>query len=69
MAPFVVASYDIECVSLENRFPIAKKSWKKVAIDIINNAQNLYNYIKSRTAIIHAGTDYDVKNILRPQLL
>jgi hypothetical protein len=45
MAPFLVASFDIECVSLENRFPQAIKNWGKVVNDIINDAQNLYNSI------------------------
>lgn len=38
MAPFIVASYDIEAVSLENRFPLATKTWEKVITDFVNQA-------------------------------
>lgn len=47
MAPFLVAYYDIECVSLENRFPMAKKDWEKIINDFTNAGQNILNYIKN----------------------
>lgn len=36
IAPFVVASFDIECTSSHGDFPVAKKDYKKVANDLVN---------------------------------
>lgn len=33
-APFLTASWDIECFSMTGDFPVAKRTWKKVAKDI-----------------------------------
>ena len=37
-APFLTASWDIECFSMTGDFPLAKRTWKKTAKDLINNA-------------------------------
>ena len=34
-APFVTASWDIECFSMTGDFPVAKRSWNKAAKDLI----------------------------------
>lgn len=39
IAPFVVASFDLECTSSHGDFPVAKKDYKKVA----NELYNLFN--------------------------
>ena len=36
IAPFVIASFDIECTSSHGDFPVAKKDYRKVANDIVN---------------------------------
>lgn len=47
-APFLTASWDIECFSMTGDFPLAKRTWKKTAKDIItysNNSSNLVNVL------------------------
>ena len=39
-APFLTASWDIECFSMTGDFPLAKRTWKKAAKDIIRLAHN-----------------------------
>ena len=39
-APFLIASWDIECFSMTGDFPLAKRTWKKAAKDIINLARD-----------------------------
>jgi DNA polymerase elongation subunit (family B) len=39
-APFLTASWDIECFSMTGDFPLAKRTWKKTAKDIINIARD-----------------------------
>jgi DNA polymerase elongation subunit (family B) len=39
-APFLTASWDIECFSMTGDFPLAKRTWKKTAKDIINIANS-----------------------------
>jgi DNA polymerase elongation subunit (family B) len=39
-APFLTASWDIECFSMTGDFPLAKRTWKKAAKDIIHLAEN-----------------------------
>jgi DNA polymerase elongation subunit (family B) len=39
-APFLTASWDIECFSMTGDFPLAKRTWKKTAKEILNNAHN-----------------------------
>jgi DNA polymerase elongation subunit (family B) len=39
-APFLTASWDIECFSMTGDFPLAKRTWKKAAKDTINLARN-----------------------------
>lgn len=36
IAPFVIASFDIECTSSHGDFPVAKKDYKKVANELVN---------------------------------
>jgi DNA polymerase elongation subunit (family B) len=36
-APFLTASWDIECFSMTGDFPLAKANWKKISKQIINN--------------------------------
>ena len=40
IAPFVVLSFDIECTSSHGDFPVAKKTYKKQANEIIENFDN-----------------------------
>jgi len=40
MAPFVIASFDIECTSSHGDFPVANKNYKKTAIELINLLNN-----------------------------
>ena len=37
-APFLTASWDIECFSMTGDFPLAKRTWRKAAKDILNLA-------------------------------
>ena len=37
MAPYLVASWDIECMSSHGDFPIAKKTWRKPIRDMLDN--------------------------------
>ena len=39
-APFLTASWDIECFSMTGDFPLAKRTWKKTAKDLINLARD-----------------------------
>jgi DNA polymerase elongation subunit (family B) len=39
-APFLTASWDIECFSMTGDFPLAKRTWKKTAKDILNLAKS-----------------------------
>ena len=39
-APFLTASWDIECLSMTGDFPLAKRTWTKAAKDIVRLAQN-----------------------------
>ena len=39
-APFLTASWDIECFSMTGDFPLAKRTWTKTAKDLINLASD-----------------------------
>ena len=39
-APFLTASWDIECLSMTGDFPLAKRTWKKAAKDVVRLARN-----------------------------
>jgi DNA polymerase elongation subunit (family B) len=39
-APFLTASWDIECFSMTGDFPLAKRTWKKTSKDIMHNARD-----------------------------
>ena len=39
-APFLTASWDIECFSMTGDFPVAKRTWRKAAKDLIQYASN-----------------------------
>jgi DNA polymerase elongation subunit (family B) len=41
IAPLLVASFDIECTSSHGDFPVAKKDYKKLAVDLIAAARNI----------------------------
>ena len=45
-APFLTASWDIECFSMTGDFPLAKRTWKKTAKDIIRLANNASHAIE-----------------------
>jgi len=36
IAPFLIASFDIECMSCDGDFPVARKDYKKIANDVYN---------------------------------
>jgi DNA polymerase elongation subunit (family B) len=42
-APFLTASWDIECFSMTGDFPLAKRTWKKAAKDIIALAEHSFD--------------------------
>lgn len=42
-APFLTASWDIECFSMTGDFPLAKRTWKKAAKDVLGLATNSAN--------------------------
>jgi DNA polymerase elongation subunit (family B) len=42
-APFLTASWDIECFSMTGDFPLAKRTWKKAAKDILALAENSFH--------------------------
>ena len=57
-APFLTASWDIECFSMTGDFPLAKRTWKKTAKDVIRLANNsshaielIVNSISSQTPV------------------
>lgn len=56
IAPFIVASFDIECTSSHGDFPVAKKDYKKVANELYVMFQN------------HKSRD-DIKEMIREELL
>ena len=43
ISPFVIASFDIECDSSHGDFPLAKKDFKKLAIDLYDSLHRCYN--------------------------
>lgn len=43
IAPLMIASFDIECMSSHGDFPVAKKDYRKVAQDLANIAKAGYN--------------------------
>lgn len=43
IAPLVIASFDIECTSSHGDFPVAKKDYKKLAVDLINLSRYIQN--------------------------
>lgn len=40
IAPFLIASFDIECMSSDGDFPVARKTYKKIANDVYNILNN-----------------------------
>jgi len=47
VAPFLIASFDIECSSSHGDFPVAKKDYRKLATDLIVAAKDDYAYFKN----------------------
>jgi DNA polymerase elongation subunit (family B) len=54
-APFLTASWDIECFSMTGDFPLAKRTWRKTAKDIINLAQSSAHAIELLTKSLSIG--------------
>ena len=42
VSPYIIASFDIECDSLHGDFPLAKKSFKKLASNVFESLQLIY---------------------------
>lgn len=59
-APFVVASFDIECTSSSGEFPVASKTYRPIA-------NQLYEVYKAHVA--HGSSDYKVKESVAQSLL
>lgn len=54
-APFLTASWDIECFSMTGDFPLAKRTWKKAAKDLIKMAKSGENAIELLVNSISPG--------------
>ena len=54
-APFLTASWDIECFSMTGDFPLAKRTWKKAAKDLIKMAKSGENAIELVVNSISTG--------------
>jgi DNA polymerase delta subunit 1 len=58
IAPFVVASFDIECSSMSGDFPVPKKDYRKVASDLYElftqGLKTEFDEYKKKEAIIHS---------------
>ena len=54
-APFLTASWDIECFSMTGDFPLAKRTWKKTAKDLIKMAKSGENAIELLVNSISPG--------------
>ena len=54
-APFLTASWDIECFSMTGDFPLAKRTWKKAAKDLIKMAKSGENAIELLVNSISTG--------------
>ncbi len=60
IAPFVIASFDLECTSSDGDFPVAKKDYRKVATDLYN----LYQESKKQKLEEYKIRDEVEKNII-----
>jgi DNA polymerase elongation subunit (family B) len=54
-APFLTASWDIECFSMTGDFPLAKRTWKKAAKDVLTLANNAAHAAELVTASLSVG--------------
>ena len=45
-APFLTASWDIECLSMTGDFPLAKRTWKKAAKEVVHLARDSIHAIE-----------------------
>ncbi len=50
MAPLLIGSWDIECMSSHGDFPLAKKTWRKIARELIENKITEYESICKQIA-------------------
>ena len=63
VSPYVIASFDIECDSLHGDFPLAKKSFKKLAANVFDSLRTIYSKLpkENKFTTNHKGTM--IKNI------
>jgi DNA polymerase elongation subunit (family B) len=54
-APFLTASWDIECFSMTGDFPLAKRTWKKAAKDVLTLANNAAHAAELVVASLSVG--------------
>ena len=54
-APFLTASWDIECFSMTGDFPVAKRTWKKAAKEVLHLASSSEQAIQLLTASLSVG--------------
>ena len=52
ISPFVIASFDIECDSSHGDFPLAKKDFKKLVIDLYDSLHRCYNNNISKDTLL-----------------
>ena len=52
MAPFLIASFDIECNSSHGDFPLASKDYEKIAIELHNLYQKIAKYKEDEIKLI-----------------
>jgi len=56
-APFLTASWDIECFSMTGDFPLAKRTWKKTAKEILLNTASAGDAAKLILDSLSSGQD------------
>lgn len=56
-APFLTASWDIECFSMTGDFPLAKRTWKKTAKEILLNTASASDAITLIVNSLSVGND------------
>jgi DNA polymerase elongation subunit (family B) len=63
LAPFLVASFDIECNSSHGDFPLAKKNYKKMANEVYDNYIKIID-VKSKRTTSDADKRYLIKELI-----
>jgi DNA polymerase elongation subunit (family B) len=56
-APFLTASWDIECLSLTGDFPLAKRTWKKTAKELITLSTDSNHLVQLLIHSLSTGQD------------